>query len=152
MINEDQLEQHCLEWFRDNGWETLYGPDIAPDAASPARKSYLEVALVGHLEAAFGVINPHLPVICFDQVVSHVLKPESMDAITNNRAFHRMLLEGVPVQYKRDDQLIHDHAFLVDFDRLANNRFVAVNQFTIQGTKQPRRPDIICFIKRPLHD
>lgn len=146
MISEDQLEQHCLEWFRDNGWETLYGPDIAPDAANPARKSYLEVALVGQLEAALELINPHLPASCFDQVISQVLKPESMDAITNNRAFHRMLLEGVPVQYKRDDQLIHDHAFLVDFDRIANNRFVAVNQFTIQGTKQPRRPDIICFI------
>ncbi|MDD3042890.1 MAG: type I restriction endonuclease subunit R, partial [Methanosarcinaceae archaeon] len=37
-------------------------------------------------------------------------------------------------------------AFLIDFENPARNRFLVVNQFTIQGTKQPRRPDIICFI------
>jgi len=26
-MNEDQLEQHCLDWFREGGWEILYGPD-----------------------------------------------------------------------------------------------------------------------------
>jgi hypothetical protein len=30
MITEDQLEQLCLDWFRDQGWEYAYGPDIAP--------------------------------------------------------------------------------------------------------------------------
>ncbi|NLG15795.1 MAG: DUF3387 domain-containing protein [Fibrobacter sp.] len=27
-MNEDQLEQISLEWFRETGWETLYSPDI----------------------------------------------------------------------------------------------------------------------------
>lgn len=56
------------------------------------------------------------------------------------------MLEGVPVQYRRDEELIHDHALLVDFNQPQNNRFMVVNQMTISGTKQPRRPDIICFI------
>ena len=34
----------------------------------------------------------------------------------------------------------------MDFESVANNRFVAVNQFTLTGTKNPRRPDITCFI------
>ena len=41
---------------------------------------------------------------------------------------------------------VNDHAFLVDFESVANNRFVAINQFTLTGTKNPRRPDIVCFI------
>ncbi|HQZ60236.1 MAG TPA: type I restriction endonuclease subunit R, partial [Acinetobacter sp.] len=45
-----------------------------------------------------------------------------------------------------EDDWVNDHAFLVDFNHVKQNRFVAINQFTIQGTKQPRRPDIICFI------
>ena len=73
-------------------------------------------------------------------------KPESLDLVTNNRAFHRMLLEGVPVTYKKQDDWVHDHAFLVDFNHVHQNRFVAINQFTVLGAKQPRRPDIICFI------
>ncbi len=52
----------------------------------------------------------------------------------------------MPVEYKRDDEVIHDHAFLIDFTDLKANRFRAINQFTIEGSKQLRRPDIICFI------
>lgn len=73
-------------------------------------------------------------------------KPESLDLLTNNRAFHRLLLEGVPVEYKRDDRLINDHAFLLDFERVENNLFTVVNQFTLAGSKQLRRPDLVCFI------
>ncbi|WP_419612862.1 type I restriction endonuclease subunit R, partial [Thiolapillus sp.] len=47
---------------------------------------------------------------------------------------------------KQDEEIHNDHAFLVDFEQLTNNRFVAINQFTVSGTKQPRRPDVICFI------
>ncbi len=87
-----------------------------------------------------------MPASCFEQVWQKLSKPESLDLVINNRAFHRMLLEGVPVTYKKQDDWVHDHAFLVDFNHVHQNRFVAVNQFTILGTKQPRRPDIICFI------
>lgn len=146
MMNEDQLEQLSLEWFRETGWETLHGPDIAHDGETPMRGSYSDVLLKGELEAAFNRINPHLPSSCFEQVWIALTKPESLDLITNNRAFHRLLLAGIPVEYKKDDRQVHDHAFLLDFDRVDQNRFQAINQYTITGTKQPRRPDVICFI------
>ncbi|MCV5132022.1 type I restriction endonuclease, partial [Escherichia coli] len=90
--------------------------------------------------------NPHLPTDVFEQVISRITRAESPDLIASNKAFHHWLLEGVPVQYRRDEELIHDHALLVDFSQPQNNRFMVVNQMTISGTKQPRRPDIICFI------
>ncbi len=145
-MNEEQLENLCLDWFYDGGWSIFHGPDIAPDGENPKRKDYAQVILNDDLQAAFERNNPHLPADCFEQVLSAVTKPESLDLVANNRAFHRLLLEGVPVEYKQDDEIINDHAFLIDFDTVANNSYVAVNQFTITGTKQPRRPDIICFI------
>lgn len=145
-MNETQLENLCLDWFLENGWEVVHGIDIAPDSSNPLRKDYKQVLIESDLHAAFERLNPHLPTSCFEQVWQKLSKPESLDLVINNRAFHRMLLEGVPVTYKKQDDWVHDHAFLVDFNHVHQNRFVAINQFTILGTKQPRRPDIICFI------
>ncbi|MBB5020822.1 type I restriction endonuclease subunit R [Desulfurispira natronophila] len=145
-MTEDQLEQQCLAWFAEGGWEPAYGPDIAPDGLTPERSDYRQVLLLNDLEAALRRINPHLPESCIEQVVAVVRKPESLDTVISNRAFHRLLLDGVPVEYKRDDKTVHDRAFLIDFDSLAANRFRAINQFTIEGSKQLRRPDIICFV------
>ncbi|PVZ86900.1 DEAD/DEAH box helicase [Serratia sp. S1B] len=145
-MNETQLENLCLDWFAENGWEVVHGIDIAPDSSHPLRKDYKQILLEADLQAAFERLNPHLPASCFEQVLLKLSKPESLDLVTNNRAFHRMLLEGVPVTYKKQDDWVHDHAFLLDFNHVHQNRFVAINQFTILGIKQPRRPDIICFI------
>lgn len=145
-MNETQLENLCLDWFSENGWDVVHGVNIAPDSGNPLRKDYKQVLIESDLQTAFERLNPHLPMSCFEQVLQKLSKPESLDLITNNRAFHHMLLEGVPVSYKKEDDWVNDHAFLVDFNHVQQNRFVAINQFTIQGTKQPRRPDIICFI------
>ncbi len=145
-MNEDELEQLCLDWFRNNSWYVAYGPDIAPDSNAPERSDYHEVVLKRYLHEALVRINPHMPENVIEQATMQVLKPDSPDLTTSNRASHRFLLEGVPVEYRKNDRTIHDHAFIIDFENLANNRFLAVNQFTIQGTKQPRRPDVVCFI------
>ena len=142
-MNEDELEQLCLNWFRDNSWDIAYGPDIAPDSANPERSDYHEVVLKRYLHEALVRINPHMPESAIEQAVAVVLKPDNPDPTVNNCAAHRLLLEGVPVEYRKDERIIHDHAFLIDFENIANNRFLAVNQFTIQGTKQPRRPDVV---------
>ena len=102
MINEDQLEKLCLECFREAGWQILHGPQIAHDGETPMRSNYNEVLLKDELETAFHRINPHLPPACFEQVWVALSKPESLDLLTNNRAFHRMLIAGVPVEYKKE--------------------------------------------------
>ena len=28
-MTEDQLEQQCLAWFAEGGWETTHGPELA---------------------------------------------------------------------------------------------------------------------------
>ena len=120
-MNEDQLEQHCLEWFRANSWEVEYGPDIDPDSDRPERSDYHEVILKRYLQDSLEKINPYLPFNAIEQAIALVLKSESLDLITNNRAFHRLLLEGVPVEYRKNDETIHDRTFLIDFEKRLSN-------------------------------
>ncbi len=146
MITEDQLEQLCLEWFRDNGYEYAYGPDISPDGDRPERVDYLQVVLVDRLTSALHKINPHIPIETIEEAALTITKPESPVLIHNNRAFHKMLLEGVPVEYSEGNENVTDHVQLMDFNNIHNNQFLVVNQFTVQGTRQLRRPDIVVFI------
>src|SRR5690554_6337144 len=145
-MTEDQLEKLCLEWFAEGGWEIAHGPDLAPDGASPERSDYRQVLLLGDLENAIRQLNPHLPNSAVEQAINTLRQPASLDMVVSNRTFHRLLLDGVPVEYKADDQVKHDRALLVDFHNVENNRFRAINQFTLQGSKQLRRPDVLCFI------
>ena len=126
-MTENQLETLCLNWLSEVGWEVAHGPDLAPDSISPERADYRQVLLLADLEAAIYRINPHLPHIAVEQVLAVVCKPESLDVVVSNRAFHRLLLNGVPVEYKRDEKLVYDRAFLVDFGDLNANQFRAIN-------------------------
>lgn len=146
MISEEQLEQICLEWFREGGYEYAFGPDIAYDGELPEREDYREVVLSGRLLSTMQKINPHIPLAVLEEAVLTVTKPESPVLIHNNRTFHRLLLEGVVVEYSNGDKTLSDHAQLIDFNNFSNNQFLVVNQFTIQGTKMNRRPDIVVFI------
>lgn len=147
MITEDQLEQLCLDWFQEIGYDYICGYDMAPDGASPERSDYRQIVLGARLLECLVRINPHIPVSTLEQVALQVAKPETPILIKNNKIFHQMLLEGVKVDYKDDNgEEKHDYARLVDFDNLQNNQFLVVNQFTLIGSKGNRRPDVIVFI------
>ncbi|MDO8414201.1 MAG: type I restriction endonuclease subunit R [Gallionellaceae bacterium] len=146
MITEDHLEQLALTWFQDAGWEYCYGPDIAPDGDAPERTDYRQVVLAEHLLDALRRLNPGMPEPMLDEVVSRVGKLHEPSLIQSNRIFHELLLEGVAVEVQTDGVKRGDRVRLMDFEHAENNRFLVVNQFTIQGIKQPRRPDLVCFI------
>lgn len=146
MLSEDDLEQQCLQWFAEQGWEVLHGPDIAPDGDNPLRASFYDVFLRPVMLEQLQTINPHLPVSVLEEVILRITRAESPDLVVSNKAFHHLLLDGVPVEYKREDKTIHDKALLMDFNHPGNNRFMVVNQVAIQGIKQVRRPDIIANI------
>lgn len=100
MITEDQLEQLCLEWFQSIGYDTICGYDIAPDSDNPERSDYRQVILHGRLLGSLKQINPHIPEATLEQVVLQIATPETPILIINNKAFHRLLLEGVKVEFK----------------------------------------------------
>ncbi|WP_282111254.1 type I restriction endonuclease subunit R [Shewanella algicola] len=150
MITEDQLEQACISWFTDQGYLYKNGYDIAPDGVSPERDDYHQVVLKQRLLNQLAVINPELPHDALFDVVNTVCLPDTPILIKNNRAFHKYVIEGVPVEYTvfedGETKTKHSHAQLMDFTTPDNNEFLIVNQFTIIGTKGNRRPDVIVFI------
>ncbi len=146
MITEDQLEQLCLTWFQSIGYDYACGYDIAPDGDSPERSDYRQIVLFDRLLAQLQRINPHTPLAVLESVSQQIAKSETPVLVKNNRAFHKLLLEGVKVDWKEDGQEKSDHVQLVDFANVANNQFLVVNQYTLSGRKGNRRPDVIVFI------
>ena len=146
MINEDQVEQLAIEWFKELGYDYQRGLNIAPDSESPQRDNYQEVLLSKHLHVTLRKLNPTLPKSAIDEAVHILQKPQHATLIQNNRAFHKMLLQGITVDIKGEDETKGDVVKLIDFENPENNDFLVVNQFTIKGTKGNRRPDMIVFI------
>lgn len=145
-ITEDQLEQLCLDWFKSIGYDTICGYDIAPDGENPERIDYRQIVLFDRLLNQLQKINPHIPVSVLEIASHQIAKPDTPVLIKSNKAFHRLLLEGVKVEFKDGNKSKTDYVQLVDFTHTANNQFLVVNQFTITGSKGNRRPDVIVFI------
>lgn len=148
MITEDQLEQLCLTWFRETGYEYANGYEIASDGETPEREDYKQIILTNRLLDALQKINPHIPRATLeDQIIPTITKPETPVLIHNNRQFQQYLLDGIKVEYTNNhDEKKTDHVQLIDFHNPDNNQFLVVNQFTVQGTKMNRRPDVVVFI------
>jgi type I restriction enzyme R subunit len=146
-VAESGVEEVCLDYFADLGWQVLHGPDIAPDEPKSERSSYRDVLLEGRLRAAIAWLNPQLGPDTTDQVVAAVRRPESLDVMAENWRVHRMLTQGVPTEYRNErGELRHDLAQLVDFEHADRNDFVVVNQMTVEQDDKARRPDVLAFV------
>jgi len=145
-VDESKVEQLALDELRNLGWQTAFGPDIAPDGERPERQAYHEVVLKGRLREALERINPGMPPEAIEEGVRKVLTPESPALIENNRAFHRMLTDGVDVSWRGPEGERHGKVWLLDLERPENNDWLAVNQFTVIENKKERRPDIVLFV------
>jgi len=67
--------------------------------------------------------------------------------VEKNRAVHRMLVDGVTVEFRRKDGSIAGaQARVIDFGAPGNNDWLAVNQFTVSEGQHTRRPDVVLFV------
>lgn len=145
-LNEDRVEQAALNILQEIGYQILFGPDIAPDGPAPMRELYSDVIISEHLRNAIYRLNPDIPPTAKEEAIKKVLRAESPDLLTNNQRFHRLITDGVDVEFRKEGQVIYDKVWLLDFQNPENNEFTAVNQFTIVENGENRRPDIILFI------
>ncbi|AJE22034.1 type I restriction endonuclease subunit R [Azotobacter chroococcum] len=145
-MTEDQLEQECLGWLGELGYVHRYGPEIAHDGSDPERESYRQVILPMRLRAAIARLNPKVPLAAREDALRQVLELGVPAQLAANRLFHRLLVGGVPVQYQVGGETRGDFVRLIDWTEVKANDWLAVNQFSIQGPKHTRRPDIILFV------
>jgi type I restriction enzyme R subunit len=146
MLTEDALEQLALTWFQDSGWEYRHGPDITPDGETPERADYRQVVLTGRVREALRRLNPGVPESVLDEVLYRVTMLHEPSLVQSNRRFHEALVDGLSVEVEQGGVKRGDRVRLVDFEHPQANRWLVVNQYTVQGSKQPRRPDLVCFV------
>jgi len=146
-LNESIVEDAALEWFGELGYAIGHGPHIAPGEPAAERDSFGEVVLVGRLREAIRRLNPAIPEEAGEEALRKVLRVATPSLVQTNRAFHRMLRDGVEVEYPRGDgSIAGDHVRLVDFNGASANDWLAVNQFTVIEGQHNRRPDIVVFV------
>lgn len=146
-FTENELENACIELFKDLNYFYAFGPDIAFDGEAPERKDYQSIILEERLKSSLIKINKNIPHASIDEAVRKILIPESPSLIENNHNFQKMITDGINVQYKRaDDSIKTDKVWLFDFKNIDNNDWLVINQFTIIENNNNRRPDLIIFI------
>ncbi|XHX75713.1 MAG: type I restriction endonuclease subunit R (plasmid) [Stenomitos frigidus ULC029] len=150
-FTESHVEEAALYYFEQLGYTILNGSDIAPDEPQAERTTYAEVILEGRLRSALAQVNPQIPTIALDEVVRQVLRSETQNLFENNRRFHRLLTDGVPVTYQEGERTVHDQAWLIDWNNPDHNNWLVVNQFTITENRpgrqnSHRRPDVVVFL------
>ena len=146
---ESDLENAVLEWLEEMGYSIAFGPDIASDGESSERESYKDVILIGRLRDAIARINPSIPREAQEDALKKIVGVaySSPDLITANAVFHTILTDGVDIQYRREDgSIADDRVKLCDPDDLAQNDWLAVNQYTVIEDNHNRRPDVVIFV------
>ena len=145
-LTENHIEELAIEDLENIGYQYLYGPDIAPDDNHAERQTYDQVVLTERLQAAITRLNPTIPYTAQADALNQVLRVNSPDLDASNEAFHRLLTEGVTVEYQHEGNAKGDLVWLIDFNQPDNNDFHVVNQMTIIENQKEKRPDVILFV------
>ncbi len=144
---ESTVEDATLAWLEGVGWTVARGSDIAPDTPNAERDDYGEVVLEERLRSALARLNPDLPAEAVDDAQRRLVRPAGATLEARNRSFHRMVVDGVTVEYVAADGAVRGgQVRVVDFDVPEANDWLAVNQFTVVENKHERRPDIVLFV------
>ena len=146
-LTEADVETAALSWLSSLGWQTAYGPDIAPDTPGAERTDFTQVVLEERLRDALLNLNPELPSSALETGLRQLINPVGPTLEARNRSFHHALTRGVTVPVRRPDGTTSgEPAAVVDFENPANNDWLAVNQVTVKENQSTRRADIVLFL------
>jgi type I restriction enzyme R subunit len=153
-FTESDVEGAALAWLETTGWGVAHGPDIAPDMPAAKRRDHVEVVLAQRLRDALARLNPSLSHETLEEVFRNLTRPEDADLIQRNRALHRLLVDGVAVEYRLPAGQARDaeggirgaQARVLDLDDPGQNDWLVVNQFTVAENRHTRRPDVVVFV------
>jgi len=140
-IFESDIEEFVVELLQNQGFNYL-----SPEEQEEERKDLSEVVLLKRLKNAIDELNPTIPDEAKEQALRQVLNLPSQNLIDNNEAFHKMLTEGIEVEYLVEGNIRGDKVWLMDWQDIRNNEFLACNQFTVTENNITKRPDVVLFV------
>ncbi len=146
-FSEDIIEQAGIDILKDLGWLHLPGPAIAPDGSAPQRQAFSQAVLLPRLEKAIAALNPSVPDAAREEAIRKLLVSETGSLVEENRRIHRLLTEGVSVEYRDErGRIVGDKIWLLNLDNVDANDWLVVNQFTVVEGSFNRRPDLVLFV------
>ncbi len=147
VILESDLENLVLSIMESLGYEIAHGDneEYLPGGSLALRNDYKEVVLVDRLRDSLQRINPSATSESLEQAIKQVLASESQNLIHENERFHKMLVDGVDVAIRKDNEERYEKIWLFDFKDINNNEFLVSNQWTVVENNIERRPDVVIF-------
>lgn len=141
------VEQAALAWLESAGWTVRNGAEIAPGEPAAERANYGQVVLEQRLRDALARLNPDLPAEALEDAFRKLVRPEGAELVVRNRGMHRLLVDGVTVEYRAANGDIRGaQARVLDFNRVEANDWLTVNQFSVVENTHSRRPDLVLFV------
>lgn len=135
---ESDFELTTIERLEQLNYDYIHGEEL--------ERPHEEVVLKDRLKASLQERYSNLPANTIEEAVNRFARPEGVDTLRRNLAFHRDLTDGVDIKVKQPDgKEEYQHIYAIDWEHPKKNEFLVVNQFSISG-KNDRRPDIVIFI------
>ncbi len=146
-LSEAAVEQALLDQLRALDYSIEREEDIGPDGHRPERESHDEVVLKKRFEDAVGRLNPGLPLEARQDAIRKVTQAELPSLLEENSRLHKLMTEGVDVEYYADDgTLTAGKVALINFGNPEQNDWLAVSQFVVINGQNNRRPDVVVFV------
>ncbi|TPN41796.1 type I restriction endonuclease subunit R [Mesorhizobium sp. B1-1-6] len=146
-FREDIVEDAAIAIFEELGYVYAPAAVIAPDGSAPEREAYSDTILTSRLTAAVERLNPNIPAEPRASAIKQLFVTVTPSLVEENRRIHRLLTEGVDVEFVvADGEIKGDKVWLIDFDNVDNNDWLVTNQFTVVEGRHKRRPDIVAFV------
>ncbi len=146
-LSEAAVEQALLDQLCALNYSVEREEDIGPDGHRSERESHDEVVLKKRFVDAVARLNPGLPLEARQDAIRKVVQSELPSLLEENRRLHKLMTEGVDVEYYADDgTLTAGKVTLIDFEHPEQNDWLAVSQFVVINGQNNRRPDVVVFV------
>ena len=146
-LSEAAVEQVVLDHLAGLGYAIITDAEMGPDGQAPEREAYADVILTKRLVAAIEKLNPTIPLEARGDALRKVLATERPSLLEENRRLHKLMVEGIDVEFYSDDGTIRgDKVRLIDFDDPGANDWLATSQFAVIVGSINRRPDVVVFV------
>lgn len=123
MFTESTYENAVIQLFEGMGYTHIYAPEMG-------REDFSDPLMDGVLRDALVRINRGLPLEAIGEALSKIRNFDGGSLIEKNRTFTEYLQNGVEVNYAADGETRSALVRLVDFEKVENNKFAVVNQYT----------------------
>ena len=137
MINENNIEQECINWFADLGYninDANYSTINNPVNIDKVKQKICD-------------LNPNINKQEVNEVIQKINDlSEDLNLFSRNRSAYKMITTGVKINRVINDEQKTEIIKLIDLDDPQNNDFEVASQLSFQGKFEKRRPDLIVYI------